>query len=77
MPCGLLPAGQFDPKADAAKLCNAVGDPYALRVKALTQPLEPQELGRVLLHLIQRRGFKSNRKNDRGNKVTGVVRCAG
>jgi CRISPR-associated endonuclease Csn1 len=71
---GLLPAELLDPRADGAKLCNALGDPYALRVKALTQPLAPHELGRVLLHLVQRRGFKSNRKTDRGNKETGIVK---
>ena len=37
-------------------------DPYHLRAKALTARLSPEELGRVLLHICQRRGFKSNRK---------------
>ena len=37
-------------------------DPYALRALGLDQPLQPFELGRVLFHLDQRRGFKSNRK---------------
>ena len=35
---------------------------YLLRKRALDYPLEAFELGRVLFHLIQRRGFKSNRK---------------
>jgi CRISPR-associated endonuclease Csn1 len=35
---------------------------YLLRKRALDHALEPFELGRVLFHLIQRRGFKSNRK---------------
>jgi CRISPR-associated endonuclease Csn1 len=35
---------------------------YHLRKRALDHPLEPFEFGRVLFHLIQRRGFKSNRK---------------
>lgn len=35
---------------------------YRLRKAALDQKLEPYELGRVLYHLSQRRGFKSNRK---------------
>ena len=35
---------------------------YLLRVRALDHALEPFELGRVLFHLSQRRGFKSNRK---------------
>ncbi|GIU78616.1 MAG: hypothetical protein KatS3mg005_1854 [Bryobacteraceae bacterium] len=36
--------------------------PYLLRARALDQPLELFELGRVIYHLGQRRGFKSNRK---------------
>ncbi len=35
---------------------------YALRTKALDKKLGLEELGRILLHLNQRRGFKSNRK---------------
>jgi CRISPR-associated endonuclease Csn1 len=35
---------------------------YALRARALDEPLEAHELGRVFYHLSQRRGFKSNRK---------------
>ncbi len=42
-------------------------DPYALRARALDQPLEPFELGRALFHLNQRRGFKSNRKTEGGD----------
>ncbi len=71
---GLLPAQLLDLHADGARLCNDIGDPYTLRVKALSHSLAPHELGRVLLHLIQRRGFKSNRKTDRGNKDTGIVK---
>jgi len=37
-------------------------NPYELRAKALDIALAPHELGRVLLHLVQRRGFLSNRK---------------
>ncbi|MFH1730154.1 MAG: type II CRISPR RNA-guided endonuclease Cas9 [Planctomycetota bacterium] len=36
--------------------------PYFLRSRALTDALEPHELGRALYHLAQRRGFLSNRK---------------
>lgn len=36
--------------------------PYWLRARALTEKLEPYELGRALYHLGQRRGFLSNRK---------------
>ncbi len=37
-------------------------DPYMLRAKGLEEQLSPYELGRVLYHLNQRRGFLSNRK---------------
>ena len=38
-------------------------DPYALRKRAISgESLKPDELGRALFHLNQRRGFKSNRK---------------
>jgi len=37
-------------------------NPYALRAKALETKLTPFELGRIFMHLAQRRGFKSNRK---------------
>ena len=58
---GLLPAHITDAEKPE-RLLNAIGDPYALRAKALDEPLEPHELGRVLLHLCARRGFLSNRK---------------
>lgn len=46
--------------ADRAKLlCDT--DPYRLRAEALDRKLEPFELGRVLCHLNQRRGFLSPR----------------
>ena len=38
---------------------------YYLRTRALTSRLELDELGRVLYHLGQRRGFKSNRREGR------------
>ena len=38
---------------------------YLLRKQALDAPLQPYELGRVLYHLAQRRGFKSNRREQR------------
>ncbi len=39
-------------------------DPYRLRAEALERPLNPLELGRMLMQLSSRRGFKSNRKTD-------------
>jgi CRISPR-associated endonuclease Csn1 len=44
-------------------------NPYELRALALDKPLTQLEIGRVLYHLSQRRGFKSSRKsgdNDEG-----------
>ncbi|MHA4811167.1 type II CRISPR RNA-guided endonuclease Cas9 [Flavitalea flava] len=35
---------------------------YYLRHKALTEPIQKDELARILYHMNQRRGFKSNRK---------------
>jgi CRISPR-associated endonuclease Csn1 len=50
-------------------------DPYSLRARALDERIEPYELGRVFFHLNQRRGFKSNRKTDKGQD-TGKIRPA-
>jgi CRISPR-associated endonuclease Csn1 len=47
-------------------------DPYYLRAKGLDEQLEPYEIGRVLYHLSQRRGFWSNRKSEK-KKEEGVV----
>jgi CRISPR-associated endonuclease Csn1 len=57
----LLPAvlqGSTQPEV----VLNSLGDPYILRAKALDSKLDAFELGRVILHLVQRRGFLSNRK---------------
>jgi len=65
---GLLPS---DPAQQEALL---VGDPYALRARALKEKLSLHELGRVFYHLGQRRGFLSNRRKDRGDKeVKGML----
>jgi len=52
-------------------------DPYELRAKALDEPLEPFELGRVLFHLAQRRGFKSNRRSGKANEDRGILKEMG
>jgi CRISPR-associated endonuclease Csn1 len=59
---GLLPSD----KSEQMRL-DAL-DPYTLRRRALTERLEPHEIGRLLIHLNQRRGFLSNRKADRKRK---------
>jgi len=50
-------------------ILNDLGDPYQLRAKALDHALTPHELGRVFLHLVQRRGFLSNRKTLLGDMI--------
>lgn len=51
-------------------------DPYALRKKGLYEPLTGPEFGRVLFHINQRRGFKSNRKTDKKDADSGVLKTA-
>ncbi|MCC7428846.1 MAG: type II CRISPR RNA-guided endonuclease Cas9 [Alphaproteobacteria bacterium] len=68
---GLMPADS------PARNAIAALDPYTLRAAALSRRLEPHELGRVIFHLNQRRGFKSNRKADRGgDNESGLIRTA-
>jgi CRISPR-associated endonuclease Csn1 len=64
---GLMPA---DPSA--AKALETL-DPYELRAKGLDEKLPLTHFGRALLHLNQRRGFKSNRKTDRSNEEGGMI----
>lgn len=40
-------------------------NPYELRNKAVNEKIELYELGRILMHISKRRGFKSNRKVDK------------
>ena len=58
---GFLPR-ELSAAPDPERLLNDLGDVYDLRKKALDEPLESHEVGRVLLHLCARRGFMSNRK---------------
>ncbi len=54
--CNLLPSGE-----DEIKTLFDSTNPYQLRYEGLRRTLSAHELGRVLLQLGQRRGFKSNR----------------
>ncbi len=49
---------------------------YALRTRALDERISNTELCRVLIHLAQRRGFKSNRKSDASDKEAGKLLSA-
>jgi len=51
-------------------------DPYVLRRKGLDAALTPPEFARALFHINQRRGFKSNRKTDKGASDTGALKGA-
>ena len=50
-------------------------DPYELRVKTLKEKLTPHQIGRVLYHLNQRRGFKSlsKREEAQNKEVKGML----
>ncbi len=41
-------------------------DSYHLRTRALDERLEPYEIGRILMHLVRRRGFLSTRRQNLG-----------
>lgn len=64
---GLMPANPVE----AAELVEL--DPYELRAQALDAALPLTHLGRAFFHLNQRRGFKSNRRSDKGSNEGGIV----
>jgi len=51
-------------------------DIYELRAQALDRIVSNEELSRILLHLVQRRGFKSNRKTEKASKEDGLLLSA-
>lgn len=65
---GLMPADPAEAKA-LERL-----DPFALRAEGLDRELPLSHFGRALFHLNQRRGFKSNRKTDRGDNESGKIK---
>lgn len=60
--CGLLEEEYVKTFWD--KEFNNYDDPYTIKVKGITDKLEPQELMIALVHYAKKRGFKSNRKKD-------------
>lgn len=58
---GLMPAD------GTARKAMQGSDPYALRARGLDQPLALHELGRALYHLARKRGFRSSKKDTRGD----------
>jgi len=67
---GLLPKNE----SDLRSLFHT--GPYQLRKKGLDDKLESYEFGRVLYHLSQRRGFKSNRKSGKAKEDSVVIKGA-
>ncbi len=67
---GLMPADPGEAKALVAL------DPYTLRATGLDEFLPLTHFGRALFHLNQRRGFKSNRKTDRGDNESSKIKNA-
>ena len=67
---GLMPRDEGDRKA-LDEL-----DPYELRANALDTKLPTHHVGRVLFHLNQHRGFKSNRKAEKRDNDTGPAKSA-
>ncbi|MEM6635986.1 MAG: type II CRISPR RNA-guided endonuclease Cas9 [Pseudomonadota bacterium] len=68
-------AGLMPKDPSEAKVLEQL-DPYALRAEGLDRPLTLAHFGRALFHLNQRRGFKSNRKTDRGDNESGKIKDA-
>lgn len=64
----------FWPEDMSERKLLATLDPYFLRKKALDEQLLPQEFGRAIFHLNQRRGFKSNRKTDAGDNESSLMK---
>ncbi|MDF2373400.1 MAG: type II CRISPR RNA-guided endonuclease Cas9 [Rhizobiaceae bacterium] len=75
---GLMPDTEVERKAlEGSKGMDLThSDPWILRARALQEPITLHQLGRVIFHLHQRRGFKSNRKTDRGDNESGKVHDA-
>ena len=67
---GLMPADE-----KARKELQST-DPYELRTKALDDKIPLHHLGRALFHISQRRGFKSNRRADRGDDASSNMKEA-
>ncbi len=68
----LVRAGMLPETAPESEIVLQL-DPYELRSKGLDQQLSMPELGRVLIHLNQRRGFKSNRKGGKAKEEKGML----
>jgi CRISPR-associated endonuclease Csn1 len=66
----------FFPKDPQERASNIILDPYLLRKKGLYSALSGNEFARALFHINQRRGFLSNRKTDKKDNESGVLKQA-
>lgn len=66
----------FYPESIVEQKALVVLDPYELRARGLDSQLTPEEFGRALFHINQRRGFKSNRKTDSADAESGLLKQA-
>jgi CRISPR-associated endonuclease Csn1 len=71
----LIAHGLMPPDETARKALERL-DPYELRARALDETLSPNDIGRALFHLNQRRGFLSNRKTEKKDSETGAIKEA-
>lgn len=71
----LIQYGFFPENIEQRKALEGV-DPYKLRAEGLDRALTPHEFGRALFHINQRRGFKSNRKTDKLENDSSVMKSA-
>jgi CRISPR-associated endonuclease Csn1 len=66
----------FWPQDESARKALVTLDPYQLRKDGLDKALTPAQFGRALFHLNQRRGFQSNRKTDKKDNDSGLLKTA-
>lgn len=71
----LIEHGFFSSDKESRKKLETL-NPYTLRAKGLDEALTPEEFGRALFHINQRRGFKSNRKTDKVDNDSGALKTA-
>ena len=66
----------FWPSLEGERKLMVALDPYQLRRDGLDKPLTPAQFGRAIFHLNQRRGFQSNRKTDKKDNDSGLLKSA-
>ena len=60
-------------RESAFRSAKHIPSPWQLREEGLIRVLSPEELARALFHIARRRGFKSNRKSELGDKEAGKL----